>query len=35
MQRGPLGLELGLGALIVVVFFAGLFGPREDRAGAE
>ena len=24
------GLELGLGALIVIVFFAGLFGPRED-----
>ena len=25
-----IGLELGLGALILVVFFAGLFGPRDD-----
>ena len=26
----PIALELGLGALMLVVFFAGMFGRRDD-----
>ena len=28
---GPLGLELGLAVLMLLVFFVGLFMPSEDK----